>query len=78
MIANVAQLVERNLAKVDVVGSNPIIRFFYATVAQLVERQPEELGVGGSTPSGGIAWVRDRATGGTIYPQATTQVTQVV
>jgi hypothetical protein len=26
LFANVAQLVERNLAKVDVVGSNPIIR----------------------------------------------------
>ncbi len=50
--ADVAQLGERHLAKVEVVGSNPIIRsgFFYANEAHVAE-QPVGIGqVAGSNP----------------------------
>ena len=52
--AAVAQLVERNLAKVEVESSRLFCRssFRYAFLAQLVERRPYKANVGGSTPSG--------------------------
>ena len=61
--ARVAQLVEYNLAKVGVAGSNPVCRSqylnfilivhweqSYATVAQLVEHNLAKVGVAGSSP----------------------------
>ncbi len=55
--ATVAQLVEHNLAKVGVAGSNPVCRsqdfvltITYATVAQLVEHNLAKVGVAGSNP----------------------------
>ena len=58
-----AQLVEYNLAKVGVAGSNPVCRShlsilwfgcslnnLYATVAQLVEYNLAKVGVAGSNP----------------------------
>ena len=58
IIARVAQLVEHDLAKVGVAGSNPVSRsiYFYveeqtsARVAQLVEHDLAKVGVAGSNP----------------------------
>ena len=37
VIAEVAQLVEHNLAKVRVAGSSPVFRFIYVMIAQVAE-----------------------------------------
>ena len=47
--AKVAQLVEHDLAKVRVAGSNPVFRS-NAVIAQLVEHVPSKYGVAGSNP----------------------------
>jgi hypothetical protein len=48
--AGIVQLVERNLAKVEVTSSSLVARSRFAGVAQLVERWPEEPRVTGSIP----------------------------
>ena len=49
--AEVAQLVEHNLAKVRVAGSSPVFRsLLNAKVAQLVEHDLPKVGVAGSSP----------------------------
>ena len=48
--ANLAQLVEHHLAKVDVEGSSPLVRSNYGGVAQLVEQVTLNHWVHGSSP----------------------------
>ncbi len=53
--ARVAQLVERDLAKVEAAGSSPVSRslklhIVYARVAQLVERDLAKVEAAGSSP----------------------------
>ena len=53
--ATVAQLVERDLAKVEVAGPSPVCRssslkYIFATVAQLVERDLAKVEVAGPSP----------------------------
>ena len=51
MIATVAQLVERDLAKVEVAGPSPVCRSTkIATIAQLVERDLAKVEVAGPSP----------------------------
>lgn len=55
LFAGVAQLVEHNLAKVDVVGSNPTARsnkyIVVGGLAQLVEHRLDKAMVAGSIPA---------------------------
>ena len=55
--ADLAHLVERDLAKVEVAGSSPVIRSKYASVAQLVEQRTENPRVVGSIPTGGTIFL---------------------
>ena len=55
--ADLAHLVERNLAKVEVAGSSPI-QVANASVAQSVEQGTENPRVDGSIPSGGTISMR--------------------
>ena len=51
IIATVAQLVERDLAKVEVAGPSPVCRSTkIATIAQLVERDLAKVEVAGPSP----------------------------